>query len=129
MGRKKKSAAAEAAVKADADEIIRQILESIDAEGEAEAPERAMREIQAARAAVKWAHLRFAVSAKHLAAFVEAAFVEDSGPDSMTPEDVGEHLKEVTRHLKHLKAVIEMANDAISEATVKAVEEHLRGLD
>lgn len=116
MGRKKKRAA-RAANEAEfyageIDEFLRQTIERADAESE----ERAKREGEAARVAsrvaVKWAHSRFAASAGALAAIVEGVY---RGQDSLTPEDVGECLKETTRRLKRLKAVTDNADAVFAE--------------
>ena len=52
MGRKKKRAAADADLKADVNEFLRQVIDKADAASMASAEDRAKREIQAARVAV-----------------------------------------------------------------------------
>lgn len=108
MGRKKKESA-----ERDADEIIRQILDSFDAEHmrKADAKEREAARV-ASLVAVKWAHSRFAAAADKLAAIVDGVC---RGQDSLTLEDVGECLKETTRRLKLLKAVTDNADAVFAE--------------
>ena len=116
MGRKKKRAERAANEAADdAAELTRKMFEGIDDEY-ADAEERAKREIEAARVAVKWAHSRFAAAAGNLAGVVEDVY---RGHDRLTPEDVGVYLKETTRRLKRLKAMIAIADDVFEEVDEK----------
>lgn len=122
MGRKKKSAAErEAAIWHEANEIVLQIVDSIDAEDMRKAGEAAR---VASLVAVKWAHSRFAAEADKLAAIVDGVC---RGQDSLTPEDVGDCLKETTQRLEHLKAVTDNADAVFVELAELSVR--VDGLD
>ena len=113
MGRKKKSAAKrDVELGREVDELMRQMLESIDAKSVESAKREGEAARVASRVAVKWAHSRFAASAGALAAVVDGVY---RGDDSLTPEDVGECLTETTRRLKRLKAVTDNADAVFAE--------------